>query len=129
MSFMFEKLEVYQKALNVTEQIQRLSRDFPRGNYYLADQINRAALSMPANIAEGNGRWHINERRQFFWIARGSVYECVPLVEMCLRQGLIEPSAAASIKVQLEEIAKMICGLINGLEKRHKEIEGQQGKV
>jgi four helix bundle protein len=121
---MFEKLEVYQKALNVTEQIQRLSRDFSRGNYYLADQINRAALSIPANIAEGNGRWHTNERRQFFWIARGSVYECVPLVEMCLRQGLVEPSAAASLKVQLEEIAKMICGLISGLENKKNKIAG-----
>ncbi|MGZ3781951.1 MAG: four helix bundle protein [Pseudobdellovibrionaceae bacterium] len=43
----------------------------------LADQLSRAALSIPLNIDEGNGRWHNGDKRNFFWIARGSAFECV----------------------------------------------------
>ncbi len=58
MSFMFEKLEVYQKAVDFAEKAANLTEAFPKGNYYLSDQLNRAALLISANIAEGNGRWH-----------------------------------------------------------------------
>jgi len=69
MAFIFEKLDVYQKAVDLAEMISKLTDTFPKGNYYLIDQINRAALSISANLAEGNGRWHEADRRQFFWIA------------------------------------------------------------
>jgi four helix bundle protein len=55
---MFEKLEVYQKAVDLAAEISEITETFPKGNYYLSDQLNRAALSIPTNIAEGNGRWH-----------------------------------------------------------------------
>ncbi len=57
MAFIFENLHVYQKAVDFAEEISRLTEAFPRGNYYLAGQLNRASLSISANIAEGNGRW------------------------------------------------------------------------
>ncbi|HEY6363652.1 MAG TPA: four helix bundle protein [Candidatus Binatia bacterium] len=44
---------------------------------------------MSLNIAEGNGRWHVRERRNFFRIARGSAFECVPLVKLCRRKKLM----------------------------------------
>lgn len=80
MSFIFEKLNVYQEAINVAEKISELTEEFPRGSYYLSDQLNRAATSIALNIAEGNGRYHKNDRNNFFYIARGSVHECVPLI-------------------------------------------------
>jgi four helix bundle protein len=53
--FISEKLEVYQKAVAFADQVSRLTADFPRGHGDLADQFNRASLSISLNIAEGNG--------------------------------------------------------------------------
>jgi len=116
--FAFEKLNVYQKAIDFADAVCTLSRTFPRGYFFLADQLNRAALSVAANIAEGNGRFTKADRRNFFGIACGSVQECVPLLELAARQKLLPPSHHEQLKANLEEIAKMISGLINGLEKR-----------
>jgi four helix bundle protein len=57
MAFAFEKLLVYQKAVDFSDRSCELSGNFPRGFYFLTDQINRAALSISTNIAEGNGRF------------------------------------------------------------------------
>jgi four helix bundle protein len=75
-------------------------------------------LSIAANIAEGNGRFTVPDRRNFFGIARGSVQECVPPLELALRRKLIDVEQHAVLKAQLDEIAKMLSGLINGLENR-----------
>jgi four helix bundle protein len=110
--FLFEKLEVYQKALAFAERVSNLTTDFPRGSWYVADQLNRASLSISLNIAEGNGRWTEADRKNFFGIARGSVHECVPLIELCRRKGLIEEAACGELKEELQAIAKMLSGLI-----------------
>ncbi|MEW6517683.1 MAG: four helix bundle protein [candidate division FCPU426 bacterium] len=86
MSFMFEQLNVYQKAINLAETITNATEAIARGNYYLTDQLNRAVLSISTNLAEGNGRWHEKDRKQFFYIARGSAQECVPIIELCKRK-------------------------------------------
>jgi len=113
---MFEKLDVYQKALDLADTITKLTSEFPKGTYYLVDQLNRAALSVPLNIAEGNGRWHKAERKNFFWIARGSCHECVPILEICLRRDLITEEQKKLLYGELEIIGKMIAGLVKGLE-------------
>ncbi len=118
MPFMFEKLEVYQRAVNLAVKISDLTDTFPKGKYYLIDQINRAALSISANLAEGNGRWHKNERKQFFWIARGSAQECIPILEVCGRKRLITSEEVEALKNEIDIIAKMINGLIRGPEKK-----------
>jgi four helix bundle protein len=118
MAFMFEKLEVYQKAIDFADRITHLTEQFPRGYYFLVDQLNRAAVSISTNIAEGNGRFTKADRRNFFTIARGSVQECVPLLELCLRKELINKETHRQFCVELEIMAKMISGLIKGLENR-----------
>jgi four helix bundle protein len=117
-AFMFEKLEVYQKAVDFADEIAALTESFPRGYGYLVDQLNRAALSIAANLAEGNGRFTKPDRRNFFTIARGSAQECVPLLEIARRRGLVQETAALELRERLEVIAKMISGLINGMDKR-----------
>ena len=119
MAFAFEKLHVYQKAIAFADAVCTLTRGFPRGYFFLADQFNRAALSVAANIAEGNGRFTKPDRKNFFGIARGSVQECVPLLELANRQRLLESPQHQQIKADLEEIARMLSGLINGLDKRN----------
>jgi four helix bundle protein len=90
----------------------------PRGQAAIADQFRRASLSISLNIAEGNGRWHFKERKNFFLIARGSVFECVPLLELCLRQKWITEDNYTEFREALEVMAKMLSALIRGVDEK-----------
>jgi four helix bundle protein len=120
MAFMFERLVVYQRSLDLADQVMQLTVDAPRGMGFLVDQLQRAVTSISANLAEGNGRFTVPDRRHFFHIARGSTHECVPLVELAARRGVIGRSEADGIRAELEEIARMVAGLINGLVDRRR---------
>ena len=76
----FEKLLVYQKSVDFADQICVMTENFLRGYGFLSDQLNRASLSIAANIAEGNARFTKPDRRNFFIISRGSIQECVLLM-------------------------------------------------
>ena len=118
MPFMFENLEVYQKAVDFTDRAVGLTEQFPRGYGFLADQLNRASLSIATNLAEGNGRFTKADRKHFFVIARGSVQECVPLLEIARRKGLIVDEDHGTMRHELEVMAKMTSGLIKGIDNR-----------
>jgi four helix bundle protein len=118
MAFMFENLQVYQKAVDLADRIAARTETFPRGYYFLTDQLNRAVLSISTNLAEGNGRFTKADRKNFFTISRGSVQECVPLLEVCRRRGLIQQPDHDALKSNLEEISRMLSGLIAGMDKR-----------
>jgi len=72
MGFLFEKLDVYQKVVEFSDKVISLTNQFPRGQSVVTDQLKRAALLIPLNIAEGSGRWHKDDKRQFNLISRGS---------------------------------------------------------
>jgi four helix bundle protein len=112
MVFIFENLDVYKKAVNFADEICELTKGFPKGNYYLADQLNRASLSISTNIAEGNGRYHKADRNSFFRIARGSAFECVPILEICRHKTFIAENKCGELKKEIENICKMLSGLI-----------------
>jgi four helix bundle protein len=120
MAFAFEKLQVYQKAITFADAVCTITRELPRGYFFLGDQLSRASLSIAANIAEGNGRFTKADRRNFFGIARGSAQECVPLLELATRQMLVQPRRHEQLKADLEEIARMLSGLISGLANRRQ---------
>jgi four helix bundle protein len=109
---------VYQKSVDFADAVCQHTEQFPRGYGFLVDQLNRAALSIAANLAEGNGRFIKPDRKNFFGIARGSVQECVPPLELASRRRLLVEAAHVELKSQLEEIARMLSGLIKGLENR-----------
>ena len=112
MTFLFTKLDVYNKAINIAEKITSLTEGFPKGTAYLCNQLNRAVLSIFLNIAEGNGRFSEKEKQNFFRIARGSAFECVPILEICRRKELINKDTHKELIDQLERICKMLSGLI-----------------
>ena len=118
MTFMFEKLDVYQKSMAVIGDIAVLIETFPRGYGFLADQLGRASLSIATNLAEGNGRFTKPDRRHFFTIARGSVQECVPLLHLAAKRGFLNEDSHADLRDRLGEISRMISGLISGVGKR-----------
>ncbi len=80
MAFMFENLQVYQKAIDLADQVAGLTETFPRGYYFLVDQLYRAALSIAANIVEGDGRFTKADRRNFLGIVGGSAQDRAPLL-------------------------------------------------
>jgi len=118
MAFMFERLDVYNKAVDFADSVAVPTERFPRGYWFLVDQLNRAATSIATNLAEGNGRFTKADRKHFFAIARGSAQECVPLLELARRRGFVADERHSELKANLEEIARMISGLIAGLENR-----------
>lgn len=115
MAFLLEHLDVYKKGLKFAETVTSLAEGFPRGKWFLADQLNRAALSISANIAEGSGRYHAKDRRNFLIIARGSTHECVPFLEFANHTGLIQAETCDQLIGELEVISRMLSGLIRKL--------------
>src|SRR3990167_1102678 len=116
MAFPFEQLGVYKRSLEWVETAETLCQSLKgKVSYSFLDQLSRAALSVPLNIAEGNGRWHKGEKRQFFWIARGSVFECVPLIQVLQRKQLINSQTYEGYYEQLDIIAKMLTSLVRSV--------------
>lgn len=113
MAFIFRNLDVYRKSMEFVAKVLELTENMPKGYSFLKDQFNRASTSIPLNIAEGNGRWHASERRNFFVIARGSCFECVPILEILKAKRLITDDVCRLYSDDLEEIAKMLTGLVN----------------
>ncbi|MBI3995453.1 MAG: four helix bundle protein [Nitrospirae bacterium] len=117
MGFLFEKLEVYQRAVSWAETIETLCETVAKGNYPLANQLRRAALSISLNIAEGSGRWHPKDKKQFYLIARGSAYECVPILDLLHRKKLIDDPVYENFKNEVDVIARMLTKLVQNVEK------------
>ena len=115
----FKDLTVYKKSLQVISEIELnvLSISVPIAigiDPNIKDQIKRAANSIILNIAEGSGRFSPADRKNFFVIARGSVFECsaaLDKIEVSHKCGFVE------IKSVLEEISKMLFRMISNLTK------------
>ncbi|MFC1496975.1 four helix bundle protein [Verrucomicrobiota bacterium] len=72
----FRDLDVWQKGMQIVIEIYRITKEFPKDELYgLISQMRRAAISVPSNIAEGFGRFHNKEYRQFLYVAQGSCAE------------------------------------------------------
>ncbi len=116
--FTFENLLVYQAALKWVDTVDHLCRESAgRVSANLLDQLSRAALSIPLNIAEGNGRWHAGDKRQFFWIARGSTFECVPIIEILKNREILNQERYEKCRGSLSELGKMLSGLIKAVDR------------
>ncbi|MFA5113448.1 MAG: four helix bundle protein [Candidatus Margulisiibacteriota bacterium] len=112
-------MAVYQKSVDFADKAIFVCDEVQDRAYApLKDQLRRAALSVPLNIAESNGRTHYREKKQFYFISRGSLHECIPIIEILLRRKKIGPDVFRSLYDQAEEIARMLAGLIDSLEER-----------
>ncbi|MBI2473131.1 four helix bundle protein [Candidatus Uhrbacteria bacterium] len=114
--FDFEKLVAYQKAKEVNAKIQKILID-KKTNAFLRDQLYRASVSMVINIAEGTGKLSKQDRKNFYVISRGSVFECASLLELLCDEKIIENKELAGLKTNLEEVSRLLSGLINSFTK------------
>lgn len=111
--FDFENLEVYKKSKDLNKEVLKFLKDNNRLDSYLRDQIKRASISIVINIAEGSGKFSKADKRNFYTISRGSVYECVSLFELVLDENQIDNNDFDYFKDKYETISKMLLGLIN----------------
>jgi four helix bundle protein len=112
-------LKVWQIALDLTETLYRTTIDWPKSEQYgLVSQVRRAAVPVPANIAEGAGRRTPGEFLHFIGIARGSLAELETLLIIARRLGYIEESSFRAIMDDLFELGRMTTGLLKSISDR-----------
>jgi four helix bundle protein len=123
--FTFEKLGVYQKAMQWVRSAEKISSlAKAKAHPALVDQLSRASSSIPLNIAEGNGRWHKSDKRKYFWIARGSVFEIIPILGILRMNGVIEENEHSIYREELASIGRMLTGLIKSVESMKSNLPG-----
>jgi four helix bundle protein len=117
----YKELKVWQKAMDLTVEVYKLVKLLPKEETYaLSDQMRRAVVSIPSNIAEGQGRNSDKEFIQFLSIARGSLWELETQIEICLRIGYIDQSLTTNTNNLIAEISKMLNALSNSLKPQNQ---------
>lgn len=112
------RLILWQKAMDFVVETYKVAARFPSAEKFgIASQIQRAAVSIPSNIAEGAARKSRREYLQFLYIARGSISELDTQLEIALRLGYMDEQCYASAQERLEELSRMLSALITALSK------------
>ena len=115
----FEDLRVFQRALDLMEEVYVATAAFPKTELYgFTSQLRRAASSVVANIAEGAGRFTYGERRHMLSIARGSAYEVQAHVIAATRLHFLDDDAAARLRASAAAVGQMLTGLIRYVHRR-----------
>jgi four helix bundle protein len=115
----YRDLVVWQKAMDLVEAVYLLVADFPSTEKFgLVCQIQRAAVSVPANIAEGYGRTHRGDYLHHLSIAKGSFFELETHLLLAVRLKLVSRDALIPIWRLSQEVGKMLTKLIRSLKKK-----------
>lgn len=106
-----EKLDVYRCSIEFLALVADVTREATKGNAAVVDQLRRASMSIPLNIAESAGRTGVSDRARFFGIARGSAMECSAILDVCRVTGAIDAGAISRGKELLVRIVEMLTKL------------------
>jgi len=112
----YRELKVWQKAVELTVLIYRLTQTFPKSELYgLTSQMRRASVSVASNIAEGRGRVNSGEFRQFLSIARGSTCELLTQIHVARALGFATAPALDEAESRSNDVSKMLLSFIHTL--------------
>jgi four helix bundle protein len=115
----FRDLKVWQRSIQLSVSIYRLTKTFPREEIYgITSQMRRSAVSVASNIAEGHGRLTTGEYRQFLGVARGSNFELQTQIEIARALGFCDPKMLEEADGLSFEVGKIISGILNALKVR-----------
>lgn len=118
MIYKLEDLETWKKARDFRIEISKLCKTIPKDEKYrLSDQLIRASRSIPANIAEGYGRFHYQESIQYCRQARGSLLECKEHLYCAFDESYLDSNKLKELIFQLETLQKLLNGFIAFLRK------------
>jgi four helix bundle protein len=110
--FGFEKLDVWQSAIDFADSIYRTTKNFPAEERFgLTSQVRRSSVSVAANIAEGNGRFSQKDYVRFLEISYGSLMETVSHLAVARRQIFLNEPRHAALYSDAERLARMLSGL------------------
>ena len=116
----YRQLIAWRKAIAMVDEIYRMTHAFPREEIYgLTSQMRRAAISVPSNIAEGQGRQSKGEFIQFLGQAYGSLLEVETQTTIACNLGYLDPEHADDVLSQTSEVGRIINGLIASLTTDH----------
>ena len=115
----YQDLEVWKKSIDWVERIYRVSSGFPpEERFGLTSQIRRAAVSVPANVAEGAARTGTREFLQFLSVASGSLAEVETFLILAGRLGYLAEPDRQALEAEADEISRMLGGLKRSLQSR-----------
>lgn len=107
----YRELDVYQMSMDLCEKVYGLVRKLPtEERFALGDQLRRAVVSIPSNIAEGNGRGTSKDYAHFLSMARGSLFEVRTQLELAVRLGYF--TVGQELVDQMESVSKMLFSMI-----------------
>jgi four helix bundle protein len=115
----FKKLLAWQRADELAALVYRMSRDVAKTDRWLASQLARSAISVPANIAEGYGRGSLGDYLRFLDIARGSLAELEYHLHFVTREGLIQGTTGERSQSLHSETARLLTGLWQSLKAKN----------
>ncbi len=119
----FRDLKVWQLGMEIVEHVYHLTKTFPKGELYgLTSQLRRAAISVPANIAEGHARAFTKEYQRHLSIAVGSLAEVETYLELCIRLEYGTRDAIAKLQSLTDEERRMLRGLQRSLRAKLSEL-------
>lgn len=112
-----EKLDVYRCAIRFVVLADEIVENLPRGRAYIADQLRRAASSIPLNIAEGAGEYAPSEKARFYRMAKRSATESASVLDILQHLQLIDVAVFSRARESLARIVAMLIKMIQGLGK------------
>ncbi len=125
--YSFQKLKVWQEAKKLVVDVYNLLDSFPQfEKYALCDQIRRAIVSVPSNIAEGSGRKSLKEQIHFLEISYGSLMEAYNQLLIAVDLTYISKESVEAIKLSIDGVAKMINGLSKSYSDKLSEYSTKQ---
>lgn len=122
MAYSFETLRVFQESRKLVVAVYKLLDEFPKfEKYALCDQLRRAIVSVPSNIAEGSGRSSLKEQIHFLEISYGSLMESYSQLIIASDLNYIDNKSLDILRPDIDNVAKMLNGLRNSYLKKLNE--------
>ena len=116
--FDFEKLEVYQVVKGQNLKVLALISQSTLIDIYIKDQWKRASLSIMLNLAEGTGRMSVQDKKHFYTIARGSVFECAAILDLLHEMKIVEEGIYTELYAGYEQCSKMLLAMYRSMERQ-----------